>query len=246
MPTPLVLIHPFPTDAGFWDELRPRLSPDRHVLVPELPGFGSKSERPGWSIAEAADEIADTIAAWAPDGRAAVCGLSMGGYTALALAARRPDVVSALVLADTRAEADDDDALAGRSRAIEMISTQGLRAFLDDFLPHLVAPDTSAEITEALRRIAERQRPSSVVSALEALRGRPDRRDDLPGIACPTLVIVGELDALTPPAAATTIYRGVPGARMATIAGAGHLTALERPADTALLVETFLRGLDRG
>ncbi len=246
MPSPLVLIHPFPTDAGFWDEFRTNVSSDRHVLIPELPGFGSQAERPGWSIAEAADEIADTIAAWAPDGRAAVCGLSMGGYTALALAARRPEVVSALVLVDTRAEADDEAARTGRSRAIETISSHGLGAFLDDFLPRLVAPGTSAVITQELRKIADRQRPSSVISALEALRGRPDRRDDLPGIACPTLVIVGELDALTPPTAATTISRGIPGARMATLAGAGHLTALERPGDTALLVETFLNGLDRG
>jgi 3-oxoadipate enol-lactonase len=246
MLTPLVLIHPFPTDGGFWDAFRTHLSPDRHVLVSELPGFGSEAERPGWSIAEAADEIAETIAAWAPGGRAAVCGLSMGGYTALALAARRPDVVRALVLADTRAEADDETARAGRDRAIATIGAEGIGVFLDDFLPRLVAPHTAGKVTGRLRAIADRQRPSAVVSALEALRARPDRRDDLAGIARPTLVIVGELDMVTPPEAATTIYRGIPGARLATIAGAGHLTALERPGDTALRVETFLTGIDEG
>jgi 3-oxoadipate enol-lactonase len=246
MPTPLVLIHPFPTDAQFWSPLRGHLNPERHVLVPELPGFGSASERQGWTIAEAADAIADTIAAWAPDGRAAVFGLSMGGYTALALAARRPDVVGALIVADTRAEADDQAARAGRERAIATITEQGLAAFLDGFLPKLVAPGTSAEVTSALRTMAGRQSASTVVSALEALRDRPDRCGDLAQILRPTLVIVGELDALTPPDAAATISRGIPGARLVTVAGTGHLTALERPDDVAILVESFLTDHDRG
>jgi 3-oxoadipate enol-lactonase len=93
----------------------------------------------------------------------------------------------------------------------------------------------------AARAIADAQDPGAIAQGLEALAGRRDRLPDLPRIAVPTLVIVGSEDALTPPPFAETLARGIPGAELRVIEGAGHLTALERPAEFAGAVNAFLR-----
>ena len=115
----------------------------------------------------------------------------------------------------------------------------GTGAFLDDFMPRLVAPGDDAA-RDAARAIADRQDPEAVARALEALAGRADRRGDLAGISAPALVIVGSEDALTPPPFAETLAAGLADAELVVIPGAGHLTALERPAEFAAAVRAFL------
>lgn len=241
--TPLVLLHPFPADATFWDPLLTHMQGGRPVLRPEAPGFGDAPRRDGWSIADTADDVARHLAAWAPGGRAVVMGLSMGGYIALALVSRHPETVAGLVLADTRAEPDDDAALATRADAIARIEAEGTAQYLAAFLPRLLAPDADHHTRDALAAIAARQAPHALTGALRALAGRVDRRPDLPAVACPTLVMVGEHDAVTPHAAARVMADGIPGARLEVVAEAGHMTALERPEAVALLVERHLAGI---
>lgn len=225
---PLVLLHPFPCDSAFWGPLREALDPGVRVFCPEAPGFGAAPMRDGWTIAGWADQVADAIAAG--PGAAVVCGLSMGGYAALALAARRPEVLRGLVLADTRAEADSDEARAGREAGIARIAADGDTAgFLAGLLPRLVAPAARPESRDLLAAVAARQPPAAVAGALRALAGRPDRTPDLAAVRVPTVVIVGDEDAVTPPAAARVIAGGIPGASLVTIPGAGHMSALEAP-----------------
>jgi 3-oxoadipate enol-lactonase len=148
------------------------------------------------------------------------------------------------VLANTRAEPDLPEAAEGRRRSAAQVRASGLSAFLDDFVPRMVAPGDRAS-ADAARAIADRQEPEAVAQALEALATRPDRLPDLPQIAAPTLVIVGSEDALTPPPFAETLADRVPGAELVVIAGAGHLTPLERPEEFAGAVDDFLsRRLD--
>lgn len=233
---PLVLLHPYPADAGFWDRLRAELGPNVPVIAPDAPGFGDAEPRPDWTIADLADDVARMIAVATPDGTADVLGLSMGGYVALALAARHPGRCRTLVLADTRADADDDAARSGRAAGIAAIRDGHTDTYLNALLPRLLAPDASADVRTALERIARRQSPDALVGALTALAGRPDRHADLAGIRVPTLVVVGSEDVVTPPAAAAALAAGIPGAVLAEIPGAGHLTALERPEAVAALV----------
>ncbi len=241
---PLALLHPFPLDPAFWDPVRAILAVDRPVLAPAFPGFGGTPVRHGVSIEGFADDVAGLIAREAPEGRAVVCGLSMGGYAALALAERHPDRVAALVLADTRAEADDDAGRAGRDQAIVTVRSAGLDAFLDGFVPRLLAPGADEDTLARVRRIADRQPGEAVVAALGALRERPDRRAMLGGVRVPTLVVVGAEDVLTPPPFAETLAAGIPGARLEVMPGAGPLTALEDPETFASLVRRFVRGTD--
>jgi pimeloyl-ACP methyl ester carboxylesterase len=243
--TPLVLLHPYPLDAAFWDPVRERLRPGRAVLAPDAPGFGTAPAEPDWTIAGYADAVAERIAAWAPGGRAAVCGLSMGGYTALALAARHPGVLAGVALADTRAEPDDDAALEARADGIARIEAEGTAGYLTGFLPRTVAPEAESHVREVLAAIAGRQPPHALTAALRALAGRVDRRPDLGAVTCPALVVVGEHDALTPPAAARVLADGIAGATLEVVGGAGHMAALERPDVFADLLEGWLATVDR-
>lgn len=241
MPAPiaLALLHPFPMDGGFWDGMLRELGGDRVVVRPEFPGLGAAPPEAAPSVVGFADRAAALIEGVAPGGRAVVCGLSMGGYVALSLAARHPERVAGLVLADTRAEPDTDAARAGRHAAAARIRAEGPKGFLDDFIPSLVAPgDAGAAV--AARAIAGRQDAEAIARALEALAGRPDRRPDLASMRMPALVVVGSEDTLTPPACAEAMAAALPEAELHVMEGAGHLTALERPAEFAALVGRFL------
>ena len=238
-PTPLVLLHPFPLDARFWAPVIPMLSASRPVIAPDFPGLGRAEPVAGASVDGFADAVAGLIAAEAPGGRAAVCGLSLGGYVALSLVARHPERVAALILADTRAEPDTPEAAAARHESAAQVRGGGLPAFLDDFTVRLVAPGDGDSLAAA-RAIADAQTPEGVAGALEALAGRGDRRPDLAGVTAPTMVIVGSEDVLTPPERSEALVAGIAGSELVVVPGAGHLTALERPDAFARTVVRFL------
>jgi len=241
--TPLVLLHPYPADAAFWDRFRASLRGTRTIIAPDAPGFGVAAPQPAWTIAGAADDLAVLIARATPRGTADVMGLSLGGYTALALAVRRPGRVAGLILADTRAGADDPAALQARQDAIAAVRSGGRADYLAGLLPRLVADTATREVRDELAACAARQPDAALIDALGALAGRADRRPDLAGIAHPTLVIVGSEDGVTPPAAARELADGIPGARLVEVPAAGHLSALERPDRVAEAVTRFLDGL---
>jgi pimeloyl-ACP methyl ester carboxylesterase len=115
---------------------------------------------------------------------------------------------------------------------------------MDGFAPRMVAAGDRASL-RATRAIADTQDPEAVARALEALAGRADRRPDLAAMSMPALVIAGSEDALTPPALSEAMVAALPDARLHVMAGAGHLTALERPEEWAAVVRAFLAGVDR-
>lgn len=234
-----MLLHPFPLDARAWDGVIARLPRDRPVWTPEFPGFGRATDEEASGIDAFADLVADRIARDAPAGRAVVAGVSMGGYAALSLAARHPARVAALGLIDTRAEPDDDDARGAREEGARRVRAGGVAAFLDGFLPRLVAPGADAALGRA-REIALAQSPEAVARALLALAARGDRRPDLPAMDVPAIVVVGELDPVTPPPVARAMAAGLPRAELRVVPGAGHLTPIEAPEAVAGAVRDLL------
>lgn len=241
MPTrvPLVLLHPFPLDAGFWDPVAAALAPERTVLAPELPGFGRAPAADEVGIDAFADDVAELVAALPDGGRAAVAGVSMGGYVALSLAARHPERVAALVLVDTRAEPDGPEAATLRRTRAGRIRAKGARSVIDELVAPLVAPGNDEAMARA-RAIAGSQNGPALARALEALATRADRVPDLPRIAVPALVVAGDQDAVIPLASATALAEGLPDAELRLVAGAGHLPPLERPAEFLALLRDFL------
>lgn len=232
-----MLLHPFPFSRDLWSGILPALSASRRVIAVDARGFGESALAP-YAIADLADDLAALLEALDVK-RATVLGMSMGGYTALAFAARHASRLSALVLADTRAAADTPEARAKRDEALATIQARGADAYLDGSLGKMLSPGAPAPL-QARMRDAAVPRANALTAALEALRDRPDRTAELPTIACPTLLLCGAEDQVTPAAEMKRMSDAIPGARYVELGGAGHLAHLEAPEPFGKAVNGFL------
>jgi 3-oxoadipate enol-lactonase len=233
---PLVLLHAFPFDSRMWRDTAAALAKRVQVITPDLRGFGqSDLGSDGFSIADLADDVAALLDALHVPA-ATLGGMSMGGYVALAFAARHPRRLHSLILADTKAAADSPEARQGREGSIKLVETQGVGAMLDKQIPRLLSANASDGLRAQVRRLGE-QAPATVIAGIRALRDRPDRTPELASIKVPTLWVVGTDDVLSPPAEAEDMAARIPHARVVLIPGAGHLSNLENPdAFTAALM----------
>jgi 3-oxoadipate enol-lactonase len=236
---PIVLLHAFPLDRRLFTDTAQRLAPKVRIIVPDLRGFGASELGGSYTIADLADDVAALLDALGHP-RAVIGGLSMGGYVALAFAARHAGRLAGLVLADTRAGADSPEARAGRDEAIALVREHGVAAYVDKQLPRLLGPKASESVRAQVRSLGLQQRPEAVMAGLEALRDRPDRQGELGAISCPALVIVGADDVITPPAEVASMATTIPGAVLAEIPDAGHLANLQAPAPFAQAIIGFL------
>ncbi len=226
----MVLLHAFPLDGRMWEPQRCDLAARARVLVPDLPGFGASAGHPARPDLDAwADALERLLARRFGQRPAIVCGLSMGGYVALRLADRHPARLAGLVLADTRARADDEAGRRARDEAIDRVSTDGVAALVDTLIPRLLAEASPDALRRHVRELALQQSREAVIAALRAMRDRPDSTPVLEALHVPTLVVVGEHDALTPPHEAAAMVARVPHGTLEVVEAAGHLSSLERP-----------------
>ena len=227
---PLLLLHAFPFDREMWLPQWRTLSETHRVVAPDFPGFGESGEpTEGFTVVALADIAADFLDAIGITGLVTVCGLSMGGYVALSLARRQPQRLRGLILADTQAEPDDEATKLNRAEMIAVAREKGAAGVFEQLRPRLFGEKTNPEAIESLKKIASRQSEPSVVLAIQALRERSDATPGLELIAVPTLVIVGEHDAITPPEVARTMADHISRATLAIIPNAGHLSNSEQP-----------------
>lgn len=223
----LLCVHAFPFDRRMWQDTQARLADRYRVVTLDLPGFGESPAREGLTI-EGMAEIAAGLLDHLGLPMAALAGVSMGGYVALAFAERFPHRLAALVLCDTRASADSPEALKARDDGIRKVRDDGTAEFLDGIPFRLLSARADDALRRRVRGLAE-QRADGIVAALQAMRDRPDRTAVLARLRCPTLVVVGADDTVTPPAEVQAMARAIPGARFVELAGAGHLANLEAP-----------------
>jgi pimeloyl-ACP methyl ester carboxylesterase len=243
---PLVLLHAFPYDRRMWAPQRETFAKHCRVLTPDLPGFGQSPDLPDVSIDRMADDVVGCLDRARITEPAVIGGLSMGGYVALAFARKYPARLKGLILADTRAEPDDDAGRANRDKAIAAVRADGPVAFAEAQLPKQLGPTTQRDrpnVVAFARTIATAQRTDGIVAALAALRDRPDAKLGLNQIRVPTLIIVGEEDAITPPAMAETLRNGITGSKLVRIPMAGHLSNLEQPDAFNAAVRAFLQSI---
>jgi pimeloyl-ACP methyl ester carboxylesterase len=230
---PLLLLHGFPLDHTMWAGQEP-LAKHLRLIAPDQRGFGSSTGAGPTGMEQLADDAAALLAAL-HCGPAVVCGLSMGGYVAQHLAVRHPDRVAALVLADTKLEADTPEARAARVDLAAKVGRLGQRIVADAMVPRLLAASPEArtadrpEIEAALRAAIERQPVATIQAALAALGCRPDMTDAVRGVGVPTLLVVGAEDAITPPACMEAAVEVMPHARLLVVPRAGHMAPLEAP-----------------
>jgi 3-oxoadipate enol-lactonase len=236
---PVVLLHPFPFDRRFWAGPAAALAgAGNRVITIDARGFGASAAGGPFAIADLADDVATLLDRQGLP-TATVVGMSMGGYAALAFAARHPRRLAALVLADTRAAADSPEAQRGRADAIALIQTAGAATYLDRSLPRLLAPDAAPAVLAQARALAE-TRADPLLAGIAALRDRPDRTGELAAIGCPTLVLAGAREQVVPPDEMRAMSAAIPGSRFLIIESAGHLSSLEAPAPFLAALRGFL------
>jgi pimeloyl-ACP methyl ester carboxylesterase len=186
-------------------------------------------------------EIARTILAAAP-ARFRLAGLSMGGYIAFEIMRQAPARVARLALLDTSARPETPEQTERRKMRMALAEAGRFREVNDDLWPLLVDPSrrSDAALRADIDRMAEETGAEAFVRQQRAIIGRADSRPTLGAIDCPTLMIVGESDQLTPPAHAEEIAKGIAGAKLVKLAGCGHMSTMEQPeAVTGLLVDFF-------
>jgi len=174
--------------------------------------------------------MARRILASAPP-RFALAGLSMGGYVAFEIIRQAPARVAKLALLDTSARADTPEAIASRHAQIALAASGRLGEVVETQFERTVHPlhRSDPQLREANRLMAEDVGPEAFVRQQTAIIGRPDSRPTLTTISCPTLVLVGEQDQLTPLDRAVEMAHGIRGAELVTVSECAHLSTLEQP-----------------
>jgi pimeloyl-ACP methyl ester carboxylesterase len=243
----IVLLHAFPLGAGMWEPQIRSIPKGWRLITPDLRGFGGSTD-PDAGAPLMDDYAADVMGLLGELGiaRAVVGGCSMGGYATFALLKRVPDLVTGLVLADTRLGADSREGRANRRGMLAVVDREGPSGVARDMLPKLLGQttrETDPTVESTVRRLIKQQSPDGIRRAIQRMMDRVDASSIVSGVTVPALVIVGEEDALTPVDESRRIAAAIPGSRLEIIPGAGHLPNLEQPARFNAVLTDFLDGM---
>jgi 3-oxoadipate enol-lactonase len=242
---PVVFLHAFPLNRTMWEPQVTALVAEFRCITIDFRGFGGSSGQPPFTMDRYADDVIGVLDVLQIE-RAVMVGLSMGGYVAFAMWRRHRKRIRALVLADTRAIGDTVEAAERRRALIDLVETQGPTAVANAQIQGLVGKttrDKRPDIFDAMHRMIAQAPVAGIVGGLEAMIERPDSTPTLATIDVPTLVIVGEEDAITPPKEARALHEAIPASRIEVLKQAGHLSNVERPAAFNTVVTEFLGSL---
>jgi 3-oxoadipate enol-lactonase len=236
----VVLINGLGCDLRIWDDVAALLARDFRVLRSDTRGHGLSEAGPDrYDMADYARDLGALMDALRVS-RATVVGLSMGGLIAQELLRERPGLVAGLVLSDTAAKVGDDASWDARIAAIE---AGGIEAIADGVLTRWFTPDFRTNRADELagwRAMLVRTPQQGYLAACGAVK-RADLRPYAPSIAVPTLCLVGDQDGSTPPDLVRETAAMIPGAGFEIVAGAGHIPGIEKPEETARLLEGHIR-----
>jgi 3-oxoadipate enol-lactonase len=246
----IVFLHAFPLHAGMWAPQIQDLPAGWRAVAPDFRGFGlSEGDADGHDAAMTMDDYAADVAGLLDQlaiSRAVCCGLSMGGYALFALLRRCPERIQGIVLADTRSAADTAAGVAGRQAMLERLAKDVPPAIAAQMLPGLLGESTRRErpaVVQDVARMLGGASATGIGGAVRRMMSRPDSTPLLASIACPTLVVVGDEDTLTPAADSRAMQAAIPGSTLTVIPAAGHLSNLERPDAFNGALWRFLGGL---
>ncbi len=225
---PLVLLPGLLCDARLWREQALALHDVADIQVADL------------TLDDSVSAMAARVLAAAPQ-RFALGGLSMGGYVAFEILRQAPERVTRLALFSTSAAPDSPQRAEQRRRAMAALSVGRFLGVTQQMMPQLLpASRLSDPLAGEVKAMAGRVGGEAFLRQQQAILGRPDSRPDLAGVRVPTLVAVGDLDRLTPPAEAQAIHEGIAGSTLHVFADCGHLPAMERPDETTALLRAWL------
>jgi 3-oxoadipate enol-lactonase len=241
----VVLIHGYPFNRSLWTEQTEALASRFRVVTPDLRGFGESDTSDGpVTMNRMAQDVAELMDQLGIE-QAVIGGLSMGGYVALALVKQFPSRVKALVMADTRAQADTEEGKQTRHQQAKKALSEGMAGIADAMLPKLLTPDTVSKRPEVVKRVRDmmlRTKPQGAASALLGMAERDDQSEFISTIRVPTMIVVGREDAITPLADSEKMQSEIAASRLVVIENAGHVSNLEQPEQFNF---ALLRFLDR-
>jgi len=245
---PVVLLHGFPLSRAMWSEQVSGLRSSCRVIAPDLRGHGGSPAPQGiYTMDEMADDVVELLDALEIAEPFVLGGLSMGGYVAFAFMARYPDRVRGLILMDTRASADTPEVARDREASAQaVLAADSTLPVVEKMLPRLFGKATLAEHperVELVRAQMTQSAPQGVAGALRGMALRPDRRPMLAQISVPTLVLVGEQDAITPPDEVKSLSAAIPNSRLVVIPEAGHMAPYENPSAANAAILEFMKSL---
>lgn len=176
--------------------------------------------------------------------RFALAGLSMGGYVAQEVMRTAPDRVERLALLDTSARADNAEQTSRRRGLIELASRGQFKGVSPRLLPSFLHPARLGDkpLTDAVMAMAGRVGRDAFLRQEEAIMGRVDGRESLRAVRCPTLILCGAEDALTPPKVHQEMAARIPHAKLVIVPDCGHLSTMERPEAVTAAMRDWLTG----
>ena len=254
----LLLVHGFPLDHSMWDAQIEAFAEQYRTVAVDLRGFGQSGvgDDDVVEMRQFADDLAALLDSLGIEEPVFLAGLSMGGYVAFEFALKWPQRLRGLILCDTKAMNDTPEVAAERHEAARRVLQDGPASLVESMMPRLFAESPVAEspvaespvverpqLVDSLRRVMmETDRRAIAATALGMAR-RPDIRPLLERIECPTLVIVGQHDAISPVEEMRAIADGISGSQFVEIAGSGHMSPMEKPHEFNAAVLEFMSSI---
>lgn len=240
---PVVLLHPFPAHHELWLAAAQALSSRYRLILPDLRGHGDSGIGEGPATMEAHAADVERVLDDARVDRAVFVGVSIGGYILFEFWRRFRERVKALVLCNTKAQADNQEARAGRLQAAAEVLERGPEPFFASTVQRLLGKttrDTRPDLVEGALRMMRKMSAEDVAQVQRGMAERPDSVPTLRTITVPTLLVTGDEDILTGPPEAQLMQQNIPGSEMKIIPRAGHYSPWEQPTQVGRLLRQFL------
>jgi pimeloyl-ACP methyl ester carboxylesterase len=236
----VILLHGFPLHSGIWSDFAETLGKNFNVFTPDLPGFGKSASLPSpFSI----DDVGDSIISWMESQslkNTVLIGHSLGGYVALSVAEKRPDLLTSIGLFHSTANADNEEKRQSRNKVLEFIDKNGVETFTSNFIAPLFYNQKHPAI-EAVRAISRQSNVHTVKGYTLAMRDRPDRKKVLKTFPKPILFIGGEHDAGISPDSLKEQATICSDAHVHILTKVGHMGMFENAEKSLEIISAFIR-----
>lgn len=240
---PIVLLHPFPANHELWLPAAKALQSRFQLILPDLRGHGDSGVGAGpATMTKHASDLVRILAEENID-RAIFIGVSIGGYVLFEFWRQHPGRLQALVLCNTKAQADNAEARAGRLQAAAEVLERGTEPFFETTVQKLLAQTTLAarpDLVDGALRMMRKMSPEDVALVQRGMAERPDSLETLKTINVPTLILTGDEDTATGVPEAELMKRHIAGSEMKVVAKAGHYSPWEQPEEVGRLLRQFV------
>jgi 3-oxoadipate enol-lactonase len=240
---PLIFIHAFPMCSRMWDEQVEFFKNKYRVITYDTRGLGYSNEidSPFFTMEDLADDLIGIIDELKLENVYA-CGISLGGYILLRAVLKDQTKFKTIILADTKAEGENNESLIGRYESIKLIRDGNKEEFAEGFIKKVLSEESynNEDLKNRIREIISWQTPEGMCASVMAIISRMNLTYDLEKIEIPSLIICGEKDILTPTTKAFYMREYIQNTSFKKIMGAGHFTNMEKPDEFNKAVEEFL------